>query len=64
MSRQWKGAVLAIAFVAAFITSVAFHSLIAAVIVLLTGVTVTYVVSIATMRTSPRRVRDKEQSSP
>lgn len=55
---------LAIAFVAAFITSVAFHSLIAAVIVLLTGVTVTYVVSIATMRTSPRRVRDKEQSSP
>jgi hypothetical protein len=62
MSRQWKGAALAIAFVAAFVVSVAFHSVIAAVIVLLTGVTVSYVVSIAMMRTSTHRVRGKEHS--
>jgi hypothetical protein len=62
MNRQAKGAALAMAFVAAFIASVAFHSVVAAVIVLLSGVTVAFVVGIAWMRTSPHGVRGKRQS--
>ena len=49
MSRQAKGAVIAFAFVAAFIASIAFHSTIAAVSVLLSGVTIAFVVGIAWM---------------
>jgi hypothetical protein len=60
MIRQWKGAALAVAFVAAFVTSIAFHSVVAAVSVLLLAVTVSYVVGIAWMRTSTHRVRDKQ----
>jgi len=62
MSRQFKGAAIAFAFVAAFIASIAFHSVVAAVIVLLSGITIAYVVGIAWMRTSTHRVRNKEQS--
>ena len=57
MNHQAKGAVIAIAFVAAFIASIAFHSIVASVIVLLSGVTVAYVVGISWMRTSTHRVR-------
>jgi biotin transporter BioY len=64
MSRQFKGALIAMAFVAAFIVSVAVHSPVAAVIVLLSAVTVSYVVGIAWMRTSTHRARDKRQSLP
>ena len=60
MNRQAKGAALAFGFVAAFIASVAFHSIVAAVIVLLSAITVAYVVGIAWMRTSTHRVRDKQ----
>ena len=51
---------MAVAFVAAFVTSIAFHSVVAAVSVLLLAVTVSYVVGIAWMRTSTHRVRDKQ----
>ncbi len=64
MTRQAKGAVIALLFVAAFIASVAFHSVVAAVIVLLSGITVAYIVGIAWMRTSTHRVRSKQQGSP
>ena len=65
MNHQAKGAVIAIAFVAAFIASIALHSLVASVIVLLSGVTVAYVTGIAWMRTSAAgRVRDKQRSLP
>ncbi|MEP7051363.1 MAG: hypothetical protein ABJB12_13470, partial [Pseudomonadota bacterium] len=64
MSRQLKGALLAMGFVAAFILSIVFHSIVASVIVLLCAVTVSYVVGIAWMRTSTHRTRGKEQSSP
>ncbi len=64
MSRQATGAAIAIAFVAAFIASVAFHSVVAAVVVLLSGITVAFVVGIAWMRTSTQRVRGKQQSLP
>jgi hypothetical protein len=64
MSRQWKGAALAVTFVAAFVVSIALHSLIAAVIVLLSGITVSYVVAIALMRTSAHRARTKSQGLP
>jgi hypothetical protein len=62
MNHQAKGAVIAIAFVAAFIASVAMHSIIASVIVLLAGVTVAFVTGIAWMRTAPTtgRVRGKQ----
>ena len=63
MSRQAKGAVIAFAFVAAFIASIAFHSTIAAVSVLLSGVTIAFVVGIAWMRTSTHRSRDKERTA-
>ena len=64
MSRQFKGAALAIAFVAAFVISIVFHSIVASVIVLLTGVTVSYVLAIAWMRTSTHRLRGKQNSLP
>ncbi len=57
MNHQAKGAVIAIAFVAAFVASIALHSVVASVIVLLSGVTVAYVTGIAWMRTSTHRVR-------
>jgi hypothetical protein len=62
MNRQWKGAALAICFVAAFVASIAFHSIVAAVIVLLSAISVTYVISIAWMRTSTHRERGKQHS--
>ena len=62
MKRQAKGAAIAFAFVAAFVAAVAFKSVVAAVIVLLSGITVAYVVGIAWMRTSTHRVRGKDQS--
>ena len=49
-------------FVAAFIASVAFHSVVAAVTVLLSAVTVAFIVGIAWMRTAPDRVRGKRQN--
>lgn len=61
MTRQWKGAALAVAFVTAFLLSIAFHSIVAAVIVLLCGITVAYVMGIAWMRTSTHRERGKQQ---
>ncbi len=67
MNRQLKGALIAFGFVAAFIASIALHSVVASVIVLLSGVTVAYVVGIAWMRTSTHRVRgerEKQQSLP
>jgi len=64
MNRQAKGAALAFAFVAAFITSVVLHSVVAAVIVLLSGITVAYIVGIAWMRTSTHRIRSKQRSLP
>jgi hypothetical protein len=64
MTRQWKGAALALAFVAAFVLSVAFHSVVASVIVLLAAVSVSYVVGIAWMRTSTHRERGKQPSLP
>ena len=64
MNHQFKGALIAFAFVAAFIASIALHSVIASVIVLLSGVTVAYVVGIAWMRTSSNRTRGKQQSLP
>lgn len=60
MNRQWKGAALAICFVAAFVASIAFRSVVAAVIVLLSAISVTYVISIAWMRTSTHRERGKQ----
>jgi biotin transporter BioY len=64
MTRQLKGALLAFAFVAAFIASIALHSVVASVIVLLSSITVAYVIGIAWMRTSTHRVRSKQQSLP
>lgn len=61
MNRQAKGAAIALAFVATFIASIAFHSVVASVIVLLSGVTVAFVVGIAWMRTAPPRLRGKQQ---
>lgn len=62
MNRQALGATIALAFVAAFIASVAFHSVVAAISVLLAGVTIAFVVGIAWMRTAPNRVRGKRES--
>jgi len=61
MTRQTLGAAIAIAFVAAFIASIAFHSVVASVIVLLSAVTVAYIVGIAWMRTSTHRTRGKQE---
>ena len=60
MNRQAQGALIAFAFVTAFVISVALHSVVAAVTVLLAAVTVAYVVSIAWMRTAPGK-RDKRE---
>ncbi|HYQ30622.1 MAG TPA: hypothetical protein VER04_25500 [Polyangiaceae bacterium] len=60
MNRQAKGAVIALVFVAAFIASIAFHSVVAALVVLLSGVTIAFVVGIAWMRTSPHGARGKQ----
>jgi hypothetical protein len=60
MNRQAKGAAIALVFVAAFIASIAFHSVVASVIVLLSAITVAFVVGIAWMRTTPNRVREKQ----
>jgi hypothetical protein len=62
MTRQWKGAALVISFVAAFVLSIALHSVVAAVIVLLSAIPVSYVISIAWMRTSTHRERGKQES--
>jgi len=59
MTRQWEGAALALAFVAAFIVSVVLHSVVAAVEVLLSAIVISYVVGIAWMHTSTDRVRGK-----
>ena len=66
MTHQAKGALIAFAFVAAFIASIALHSLVASVAVLLSGATVAYVTGIAWMRTSsgPNRIRGKQRSLP
>ena len=64
MTRQWKGAALVISFVAAVVLSIAVHSVIAAVIVLLSAISVSYVIGIAWMRTSTHRERDKPHSLP
>jgi hypothetical protein len=62
MKRQALGAVIAMAFVAAFIASVAFHSVVAAITVLLSGITVAFIVGIAWMRTAPSRVGSKREN--
>ena len=62
MKRQALGAVIAMAFVAAFIASVALHSVVAAISVLLSGVTVAFIVAIAWMRTAPSRVGTKREN--
>jgi hypothetical protein len=66
MNRQWKGvAVLTTAFVLAFIASLALHSAVGAVAVLLSAVVVSFVLGISWMRTSQtRRERRKEVSAP
>ena len=62
MKRQAIGAAIAMVFVAAFVISIAFHSVVASVIVLLSGVTIAFVVGIAWMRTAPQRVSDKREN--
>ena len=62
MNRQAKGAAIAMLFVTTFIANIAFHSVVAAVIVLLSGVTIAFVMGIAWMRTAPPRVGSKRQS--
>jgi len=62
MKRQAIGAVIALLFVAAFVASIAFHSVVAAVTVLLSAVTVAYIVGIAWMRTAPPRVGEKREN--
>jgi len=64
MNRQAKGAALALALVIAFVTSLALHSAVAAVGVLLVAITLTYVISIAWMPTKTHRVRGKQHSLP
>jgi hypothetical protein len=66
MNRQWKGvAVLASAFVLAFVVALVMHSPAAAVIVLFGTVVVAFVLGISWMRTAPKhRVRGKETSLP
>lgn len=62
MKRQAIGAVIAMVFVAAFVISIAFHSVVASVIVLLSGITIAFVVGIAWMRTAPQRVGSKREN--
>ena len=64
MTRQFKAALLAMSVVAAFVASLALHSVLASVIVLLSGITISYVLGIAWLRTSTHRVRGKQRSVP
>ncbi|MEO7035092.1 MAG: hypothetical protein ABI548_14345 [Polyangiaceae bacterium] len=64
MKHRSTGLVIGLAFIAAFIASVMLHSMTAAVIVLLSAVTVAFVLGIAWMRTTTHRVRDKPRSAP
>jgi hypothetical protein len=61
MNRQWKGVVaLTSALVLAFITALGLHSLVGAVIVLLSTMVVAFVLGISWMRTAPtHRARRK-----
>ena len=61
MNRKWKGvAALCSALVLAFIASLALHSAMGAVIVLLTTVAISFVLAISAMRTAPmHRARPK-----
>ncbi|HWZ92013.1 MAG TPA: hypothetical protein VNW92_24280 [Polyangiaceae bacterium] len=66
MNRHWK-AVLALAsgFVVAFIVALALHSLVAALMLLLSALVIAYVLGISGMRTAPpRRMRRKQASLP
>jgi hypothetical protein len=66
MNRHWK-AVLALAsgFVVAFIVALAFHSLVGALMLLLSSLVVAYVLGISGMRTAPpRQMRRKQASLP
>jgi O-antigen/teichoic acid export membrane protein len=63
MNHQAKGAALSIAFVAAFVVSLMLHSMVAAVSVLFTGVTVATVLGIACMRTSTHRIKQQRSHS-
>jgi Flp pilus assembly protein TadB len=66
MNHHWK-AVLALTsgFVVAFIVALAFHSLVAALMLLLSALVVAYVLGIAGMRTAPpRQMRRKQASLP
>jgi hypothetical protein len=66
MNRQWKGVVaLTSAFVLAFIIALALHSVVGAVIVLLSTLVVSFVLGISWMRTAPmHRTRRKQTSLP
>jgi hypothetical protein len=66
MNRQWKGVVaLSAAFVIAFIAALALHSIVGAVIVLLSACVVAFVLGISWMRTAPaHRARRKQTSLP
>ena len=66
MNRQWKGVVaLTTAFVLAFIIALALHSVVGAVIVLLSTLVVSFVLGISWMRTAPmHRARRKQTSLP
>ncbi|HTA93798.1 MAG TPA: hypothetical protein VK745_29680 [Polyangiaceae bacterium] len=66
MNRQWKGvAALTSTFVLAFIIALALHSVVGAVIVLLSTLVVSFVLGITWMRTDPiHRTRRKQTSLP
>jgi hypothetical protein len=66
MNRHWKGVLaIAAAFVLAFMIALAVHSMIGAVIVLLSTLVVSFVHGISWMRTAPtHRVRRKQTSLP
>ena len=66
MNHHWK-AVLALAagFVVAFIAALALHSLVAALVLLLSALAIAYVLGISGMRTAPpRQMRRKQASLP
>lgn len=64
MNRKWKIAVaLGAGFVLAFVAALALHSLVGALIVLLSTVALSYVVGISLLRTAPiHRARRKQGS--
>jgi hypothetical protein len=66
MNRQWKGVVaLTSAFVLSFIIALALHSLVGAVVILMSTLVVSFVLGISWMRTAPtHRVRGKQTSLP